>query len=70
MAARLAAATTSGRPILMRIAFDRSREGPTRPQRDEEQADDLTFLLWQLGAAAFQPGERHGAVGRKGRHSR
>jgi prolyl oligopeptidase len=59
MAARLASATTSGRPILMRIAFDGSIDGPTRAQRDEEQADDLTFLLWQLGAAGFQPGERH-----------
>lgn len=58
MAARLTAATSSGRPILLRIAFDRAREGPTRPQRDEEQADDLSFFLWQLGVAGFQPGER------------
>ncbi len=70
MAARLAAASTSGHPVLMRIAFDRAREGPTRPQRDQEQADDLSFLLWQLGAAGFQPGEHHAAPGRKGRHGR
>ncbi len=55
MAARLQAASTSSRPILLRSAFDRSRDGPTRPQRDEEQADDLSFFLWQLGAPGFQP---------------
>ncbi len=64
MAARLQAATTSGRPVLLRFAFDRSREGPTRPQRDEEQADDLSFFLWQLGVAGFQPVERRVRHGR------
>ena len=68
MAARLTVATTSERPIMMRIAFDRSEAGPTRAERDEEQADDLTFLLWQLGAAGFQPGERHAPARRSGRH--
>jgi prolyl oligopeptidase len=56
MAARLQAATTSGHPILLDVAFDRGRDGPTRAQRDAEQADQLSFLLWQLGAPGFQPG--------------
>jgi hypothetical protein len=29
--------------------------GATRSQRDDETADMWSFLLWQLGAPAFQP---------------
>jgi prolyl oligopeptidase len=68
LAARLQAATTSGHPILMRIAFDEGPHGPTRAQRDDNEADELSFLLWQLGAPAFQPGaapDRHGHRGRR-----
>jgi prolyl oligopeptidase len=55
MAARLSAATTSGYPVLLRVAGD----GPplTRAARAQAQADDLAFLLWQLGAPDFQPSE-------------
>ena len=55
MAARLAAASTSGYPVLLRVAGD----GPplTRSTRAQAQADDLAFLLWQLGAPEFQPSE-------------
>jgi prolyl oligopeptidase len=53
MAARLAAATTSGYPVLLRVAAD----GPpqTRAARAAAEADDLAFLLWQLGVPDFQP---------------
>jgi prolyl oligopeptidase len=53
MAARLGAATSSGYPVLLRVAGD----GPplTRSTRAQAQADDLSFLLWQLGAPEFQP---------------
>jgi prolyl oligopeptidase len=70
MAARLQAATTSGHPILLRAAFDYSQDGPSRIQRDQAQGDELAFLLWQLGAQAFQPGSEHVAGVRKTSHRR
>jgi prolyl oligopeptidase len=70
MAARLQAATTSGRPVLLHVAFDRGRDGPTRAQRDIEQADELSFLLWQLGAPEFQPGADRGIATKKLHHAR
>jgi prolyl oligopeptidase len=57
MAARLQAATTSGRPVLLRVSFDESADGPTRAQRDSDAADELSFLLWQLGAPGFEATE-------------
>ena len=69
MAARLQSATSSGRPVLMRIAFDEGRDGPTRAQRDANEADEMTFLLWQLGAPGFQPGTAP-AVMRRARRGR
>jgi len=29
--------------------------GSTKTQRDEELADEETFLFWQLGVPEFQP---------------
>jgi prolyl oligopeptidase len=55
MAARLQAATTSGKPVLLRA--DEQGHGLVRdvaPQIDEE-ADVYTFMLWQLGEPGFQP---------------
>jgi prolyl oligopeptidase len=69
MAARLQAATTSGRPVLMRITFDEGSDGPTRAQRDTDEADEMSFLLWQLGAPGFEQGIAPSA-GRKARHGR
>jgi prolyl oligopeptidase len=49
MAARLQAATTSGKPILLRVDFDAGHGfGSTRAQQDREAADTYAFLLWQL----------------------
>jgi hypothetical protein len=56
--------------VLLHVAFDEGRAGPTRAQRDAADADDLSFLLWQLGAPGFQPGGDHGLVEKKGRHPR
>ncbi len=57
MAARLQAATTSGRPVLLRIEFDAGHGlGSTRSQRDVETADEFAFLLWQFGEPGYQPG--------------
>jgi prolyl oligopeptidase len=49
MAARLQAATSSGKPILLRVDYDAGHGiGSTRAQQDREAADTYAFLLWQL----------------------
>jgi prolyl oligopeptidase len=49
MAARLQAATSSGKPILLRVDYDAGHGiGSTRSQQDRESADTYAFLLWQL----------------------
>ena len=49
MTARLQAATTSGKPILLRVDYDAGHGiGSTRGQQDREAADTYAFLLWQL----------------------
>ena len=51
MAARLQAATSSGKPILLRVDFDAGHGvGSTREQQDKEAADTYAFLLWQIGS--------------------
>ena len=48
MAARLQTATTSGKPILLRVDMDAGHGiGSTRAQQDREAADTYAFLLWQ-----------------------
>ena len=48
MAARLQAASSSGKPILLRVDFDAGHGvGSTRAQQDREAADTYAFLLWQ-----------------------
>ena len=56
MAARLQKASTSGKPVLLRIDYE-SGHGPgtARAQREEELADIYAFLLWQMGEREFQP---------------
>ena len=49
MAARLQAATTSGKPVLLRVDFDAGHGYGSTKQRNEELADTLSFLLWQFG---------------------
>lgn len=50
MTARLQKASTSGKPVLMRVDFDAGHGmGSTRAQQDRENADTLAFLLWQTG---------------------
>ncbi len=58
MAARLEKATTSGKPVLLRVDYEAGHgRGASRAQRDEELADIYAFLLWQMGDPAFQPVE-------------
>ena len=55
MAARLQASTSSGKPVLLRVDYDAGHGlGSTKTQRDEETADELAFLFWQLGVPEFQ----------------
>jgi prolyl oligopeptidase len=50
MAARLQAATSSDKPVLLRIDYDAGHGvGSTKQQRNEEQADVYAFLFQQLG---------------------
>jgi prolyl oligopeptidase len=52
MAARLQAATNSGKPVLLRVEFAAGHGmGSTRAQADVEAADTYAFLLWQLASA-------------------
>jgi prolyl oligopeptidase len=56
MAARLQAATSSGKPILLRVDFDAGHGiGSTKLQRDQELADKLAFMFWQFGMPGYQP---------------
>jgi prolyl oligopeptidase len=56
MAARLQAATSSGKPVLLSVSYDSGHGiGDTRAQEDAAFADELSFILWQTGAPDFQP---------------
>ena len=56
MASRLATATTSGRPVLLRLEYDSGHgQGSTREQLQARTADVFAFMLWQFGAPEFQP---------------
>jgi prolyl oligopeptidase len=60
MAARLQASTTSGKPVLLRVDYDAGHGmGSTKTQRDDELADEVAFLFWQLGNPEFQPAQAH-----------
>ncbi len=50
MAARLQAATSSSKPVLLRLEEQAGHGmGSTRQREDAELADKLAFLLWQFG---------------------
>jgi len=56
MTARLQAASSSRKPILLRVDFDAGHGvGSTRAQQDREAADTYAFLLWQTGVKGYQP---------------
>ena len=49
MTARLQAATSSGKPILLRVDYDAGHGmGSTKSQHDIELADELSFLFLSL----------------------
>lgn len=56
MAARLQAATSSSKPVLLRVDYDAGHGmGSTKPQGEQLNADMQSFFLWQMGDPAFQP---------------
>ena len=56
MTARLQAATSSDKPILLRVDYDAGHGfGSGKKQRGELLADEMSFLLWQFGDPNFQP---------------
>ena len=56
MTARLQAASSSGKPVLLRVDYDAGHGiGSTRGQQDREAVDTYAFLLWRTGVAGFQP---------------
>jgi len=56
MAARLQAATASGKPVLLRVDYEAGHGiGTMRRQIEKQTADEWTFLLWQMGVPEFQP---------------
>jgi len=56
LASRLAGASTSGRPVLLRLDYDAGHgAGGTREATLARLADRWAFLLWQAGDPAFRP---------------
>ena len=57
MTAALQAATSDGKPVLLRVDYAGGHGGigSTEKQRQETQADEWSFLLWQFGTPGFQP---------------
>lgn len=60
MTARLQSATSSGKPVLLRVDYDAGHGGigATRSQHTALVTDQYAFLLWQLGDPEFQPTPR------------
>jgi prolyl oligopeptidase len=56
LAARLQAASTSGKPVLLRVDYAAGHGmGSSRQSRIDELADIYSFLFWQFGREEFQP---------------
>jgi prolyl oligopeptidase len=55
-AAKLQAATSSAKPVLLRLDHQAGHGiGSSAVQRREEFVDTMAFMLWQFGEPAFQP---------------
>jgi prolyl oligopeptidase len=56
MAARLQQASTSGKPVLLRLDMETGHgPGTPRDRSNSEVADIYAFALWQMGEPGFQP---------------
>jgi prolyl oligopeptidase len=66
MTARLQKATSSGKPVILRVETDAGHGlGSTRQQRDVETADTYAFILNQTGDPRFRTGARAARPRRK-----
>lgn len=52
-AAALQAATSSGKPVLLRVNFDAGHSADSAAQVKDDWTDYFTFLLWNFGDEAF-----------------
>ena len=58
MTARLQAASSSGKPVILRVDYDAGHGiGSTKSQANTKIADEFAFLFWQFGVPGFQPGK-------------
>ena len=56
MVARLQAATSSGKPVLLYVDFEGGHDaGNTAEEYQERLANSWSFLLWQFGESKFRP---------------
>ncbi len=54
LAARVLAASDSGKPVLLRVDYDAGHGiGATKQQQLEERADVFSFMMWQFGQPEF-----------------
>ena len=53
--AALQTATSSDRPVILRVDFDAGHGLGSRTQGEEQFADEWAFLLWQTANSEFQP---------------
>ena len=59
MGARLMAASTSGKPVLLDLDYEGGHGiGDTKAQRQKQNSDIYAFLFWQAGHPDFQPKKR------------
>jgi prolyl oligopeptidase len=55
LGARMLAASTSGKPVLLRVDYDAGHGiGSTKKQQLEQRADIYSFLLWQMGQESYE----------------
>jgi prolyl oligopeptidase len=58
MAARLLAANTSDKPVLLDLDYESGHGiGNTKAQRQKQIADYYAFMLWQAGDRDLQPAQ-------------
>lgn len=55
LAARLQAASTSGRPVLLTVDYEGGHGSSSEKSYQESQANSWSFLFWQFGVPEFQP---------------
>jgi prolyl oligopeptidase len=55
LGARMLVASTSGKPVLLRVDYDAGHGiGSTKKQQLEQRADIYSFLLWQMGQESYE----------------